>query len=58
MLVLSRKKGERIIISDTISIIVVAIHGDKVCLGIEAPVDVEIHREEVWQKIQAEAKHT
>lgn len=55
MLVLSRKQGERIIISDTISIVVVAIHGDKVRLGIEAPAGVEVHREEVWAKIQAQS---
>ncbi len=52
MLVLSRKKDEKIIIGDNISIMVVDIQGDKVRLGIEAPRDVSVHREEVYQAIQ------
>lgn len=52
MLVLSRKKDEKIIIGDKIAIMVVDIQGDKVRLGIEAPRDVTVHREEVYQAIQ------
>ena len=52
MLVLSRKKDEKIIIGDKISIMVVDIQGDKVRLGIEAPREVTVHREEVYQAIQ------
>lgn len=51
MLVLSRKKDEKIIIGDNISIMVVDIQGDKVRLGIEAPREVSVHREEVYQAI-------
>ena len=47
MLVLSRKKDEKIIIGDNISIMVVEIQGDKVRLGIDAPREVTVHREEV-----------
>lgn len=54
MLVLSRKQDEKIIIGDNISIMVVAIVGDKVRLGIEAPKDISIHREEVYQAILRE----
>lgn len=54
MLVLSRKQDEKIIIGDSITLMVVAIVGDKVRLGIEAPKDVSIHREEVYQAIQRE----
>ncbi len=54
MLVLSRKQDEKIIIGDSITLMVVAIQGDKVRLGIEAPKDVSIHREEVYQAIQRE----
>ncbi len=54
MLVLSRKQDEKIIIGDSITLMVVAIQGDKVRLGIEAPKDVSIHREEVYQAIQKE----
>lgn len=52
MLVLSRKKDEKIIIGDKIAIMVVDIQGDKVRLGIEAPREVTVHREEVYQAIQ------
>jgi carbon storage regulator len=53
MLVLSRKIGERIRIGDHVTLTVVRIHGDKVRLGIEAPPDVTIHREEVYRRMQA-----
>ncbi|MCA8996756.1 MAG: carbon storage regulator CsrA [Planctomycetaceae bacterium] len=54
MLVLSRKQDEKIIIGDSITLMVVSIQGDKVRLGIEAPKDVSIHREEVYKAIQDE----
>lgn len=52
MLVLSRKKNESIVIADNIVVTVIEIRGDKVRLGIEAPKDVEVHRDEVWREIQ------
>lgn len=52
MLVLSRKKDEKIIIGNNITIMVVDIQGDKVRLGIDAPREVTVHREEVYQAIQ------
>jgi carbon storage regulator len=54
MLVLSRKRDERIMIGDEISLLVVDIRGDKVRLGIEAPSDVPVHRKEVYEAIQRE----
>ena len=53
MLVLSRKKEEVIRIGDSIRITVVEVRGDKVRLGIEAPPDVKVHRQEIYEKIQA-----
>jgi carbon storage regulator len=47
MLVLSRKVGERIIIGDGVAVVVLAVHGQQVRLGIEAPKDVSIRREEL-----------
>jgi len=47
MLVLSRKRDERIVIGDNIVITVVEVRGDKVRLGIEAPTEVPVHRQEV-----------
>ena len=54
MLVLSRKKDEKIIIGDSISVMVIEIRGDKVRLGIDAPRDVTVHRQEVYEAIQKE----
>ena len=52
MLVLSRKKNESIVINDDITIVVVEIRGDKVRLGIEAPKEVPVHRNEVYEAIR------
>jgi len=54
MLVLTRKRDERIMIGDEISLLVVDIRGDRVRLGIEAPSDVAVHRKEVYEAIQRE----
>lgn len=54
MLVLSRKKDEKIIIGDSISVMVIEIRGDKVRLGIDAPRDVTVHRQEVYEAILKE----
>jgi carbon storage regulator len=54
VLVLSRKKNESIVIAENIRLVVVDIQGDKVRLGIEAPRDTPIHRQEVFDAIQAE----
>ncbi|QDU89964.1 hypothetical protein Pla175_33610 [Pirellulimonas nuda] len=52
MLVLSRKKNESIVINDDITIVVVEIRGDKVRLGVEAPKEVPVHRNEVYEAIR------
>jgi len=54
MLVLSRQRDESIIIGDNIVLTVVDIRGDKVRLGIEAPKEVPVHRQEVYDAIQRE----
>lgn len=51
MLVLSRKKNESIVINNDIVVTVVEIRGDKVRLGIVAPRDVPVHRQEVYDAI-------
>lgn len=53
MLVMSRKKHESIVIADGITVTVIEVRGDKVRLGIEAPKDVPVHRQEVWDAIRA-----
>lgn len=54
MLVLSRQRDESIIIGDNIKITIVDIRGDKVRLGIEAPTEIPVHRQEVYEAIQRE----
>lgn len=56
MLVLTRKLGESIAIDDNIKITVVQIKGKQVRLGIQAPSDTKIHREEVYVAIQEQNK--
>jgi carbon storage regulator len=55
MLVLSRKKNESIVINNDITITVVEIRGDKVRLGIVAPKDVPVHRQEVYEAIHGKS---
>ena len=54
MLVLSRHRDESIMIGDDIVVTIVDIRGDKVRLGIEAPTDIPVHRQEVFEAIQRE----
>jgi carbon storage regulator len=52
MLVVSRKRNESLVINDDITIVVVDIRGDKVRLGVEAPKEVPVHRNEVYEAIR------
>ena len=54
MLVLSRQRDESIMIGDTIVVTIVDIRGDKVRLGINAPSEIPVHRQEVYEAIQRE----
>lgn len=54
MLVLSRHRDESIIIGDNIVVTIVDIRGDKVRLGIDAPTEIPVHRQEVYEAIQRE----
>lgn len=54
MLVLSRHRDESIIIGDNIVVTIVDIRGDKVRLGINAPTEIPVHRQEVYEAIQRE----
>jgi carbon storage regulator len=60
MLILSRQKNETVMIGDSIEVMIVAIRGDKVRLGIRAPAEMPVHRREVYNAIHrddSEAKH-
>ena len=55
MLILTRRVGETLMIGDEVSVTVLGVKGNQVRLGITAPKDVGVHREEIYQKIGREA---
>ena len=56
MLVLTRRRGQSILIGDDIKIVVLEVTGDQIRIGIEAPRAVSVHREEVYEEIMAANK--
>ncbi len=55
MLILTRRVGETLMIGDDVSVTVLGVKGNQVRIGINAPQDVAVHREEIFQRIQREA---
>lgn len=54
MLILTRRIGESIMIGDNVVVNVLGVKGNQVRLGIDAPRDVEVHREEIYERIQSQ----
>jgi carbon storage regulator len=53
MLILTRKIGESLMVGSDVTVTVMAVHGNQVRIGINAPRDVEVRREEIYERVQA-----
>ena len=51
MLILTRKVGERLVIGGNVTVTVLGLKGNQVRIGVEAPIEVPVHREEIYQRI-------
>jgi len=56
MLILTRRIGESIIVGDDVTITVLGVKGNQIRLGVNAPKDVSVHREEIYQRIKQEQR--
>ena len=54
MLILTRRVGETLVIGDDVNVTVLGVRGNQVRLGVDAPKDIAVHREEIYQRIQNE----
>lgn len=54
MLVLTRRIGEKLVIANTVTITILGMKGNQIRIGIEAPANVSVHREEIYQRILKE----
>ena len=54
MLILTRKVGEKLVIGENVTVTVLGIKGNQIRIGIDAPPEVQVHREEIFQRILKE----
>ncbi len=56
MLILTRKTGEKLMIGDNVEMTILSVKGNQVRVGVTAPKDISVHREEVYLRIQSEGR--
>jgi len=57
MLILTRRVGESVFIGENVVVTVLGVKGNQVRIGVEAPKDVAVHRQEIYERIQREGDH-
>jgi carbon storage regulator len=58
MLILTRRVGETLMVGNDVKVVVLGVKGNQVRIGVDAPKDVEVHREEIYERIKREKSST